>query len=367
MLTHDWFRRMKWNIEYMWNIDYITEHLEAVLLGSGIFFGSLLVGLLFKLILFWLLSFYNRKNESTLTHSFLRHQNRAMGYFFPLLAAAITLPLLPITPAALEVLRRVMEIVLILTFAWVLVKAVEIFEDVFLEKYQISKTDNYRERKLLTQLQFVRRLVTIGIVVVAVSMILISFETVRRLGTGILTSAGILGIIVGFAAQRSIANLLAGFQIAFTQPLRLDDVIVVEGEFGRVEEITLTYIVLRLWDARRLVLPINYFIEKPFQNWTRSTTDIIGSVFFHADYSLPVEEVRAELKRILDNTDLWDKKVWALQVTDAKERTIEVRAIMSAANASRAFDLRCLVREQLIGFVQKKHPQSLPKTRALLS
>jgi small-conductance mechanosensitive channel len=350
------------------NIEYVTEHLEAILFGSGIFFGSLLVGLLLKLLLFALLAFYNRKTpSSTFIPSFLRHQNKPMGYFLPLLAAALTLPLLPVTPAVLEVLRRVMESALIITFAWVLIKAVEIFEDLFLEKYEISKVDNYRERKMLTQLQFVRRLIMIGIVVVAVSLILMSFETVRRLGAGILTSAGILGIIVGFAAQRSIANLLAGFQIAFTQPLRLDDVVVVEGEFGRVEEITLTYIVLRLWDARRLILPINYFIEKPFQNWSRTTTDIIGSVFFHADYSLPVDEVRLEFKRILDGTDLWDKRVWALQVTDAKEKTIEVRAIMSASNASRAFDLRCLVREKLVGYVQQNFPQSLPQTRALLS
>jgi hypothetical protein len=144
-------------------------------------------------------------------------------------------------------------------------------------------------------------------------------------------------------------------------------VIVVEGEFGRVEEITLTYIVLRLWDARRLVMPINYFIEKPFQNWSRTTTDLIGSVFIPADYSLPVEDLRRELKRVLDTTSLWDQKLWALQVTDAKERTMEVRAIMSASNASRAFDLRCLVREHLIDFIQKNYPDALPKTRAHLS
>lgn len=349
------------------NIDYLTEHLEAIMFGSGIFFGSLLLGLLVKVLVFKIISLYNRRANSSLIRSFLRHQNHPLGYFIPLLAAALTLPLLPLKPAMLEVLRRIIEISLIASFAWVLIKMVEIFEDMFLEKYEISKDDNYRERKMLTQLQFVRRLIIIVIAVIAVSLILMSFATVRRLGTGILTSAGILGIIVGFAAQRSIANLLAGFQIAFTQPLRLDDVIVVEGEFGRVEEITLTYIVLRLWDARRLVLPINYFIEKPFQNWSRTTTELIGSVFFHSDYSLPVEEVRQELKRILDATDLWDQRLWALQVTDAKERTIEVRAIMSASNASRAFDLRCLVREQLIGFIQSNHPQSLPKTRAQLN
>ncbi|CAN5804555.1 hypothetical protein BH24BAC1_BH24BAC1_07940 [soil metagenome] len=349
------------------NPDYLTEHLESILFGSGIFFGSMFIGLLIKLFLFKLLSLSNRRAYSTLIRSFLQHQNHPLGYFIPLLAASLTLDLLPLRPAVLEGASRAMEILLIATFSWVLVKPVEIFEDIFLDRFQISKEDNYRERKMLTQLQFVRRLIIIVIVVIAVSLILMSFATVRRIGTGILTSAGILGIIVGFAAQRSIANLLAGFQIAFTQPLRIDDVILVEGEFGRVEEITLTYIVLRLWDARRLVMPINYFIEKPFQNWSRTTTDLIGSVFIPADYSLPVEDLRRELKRVLDTTSLWDQKLWALQVTDAKERTMEVRAIMSASNASRAFDLRCLVREHLIDFIQKNYPDALPKTRAHLS
>jgi len=171
---------------------------------------------------------------------------------------------------------------------------------------------------------------------------------------------------VGFAAQRSISNLLAGFQLAFTQPIRLDDVLVVEGEWGRVEEITFTYVVLKIWDERRLVLPLNYFIEKPFQNWTRSSAQLLGTAFLYVDYTVPVEALRTELSRLLAANPLWDQRVCALQVTDSKERTIELRCLMSAANASALFDLRCFVREHMMTFLQANYPESLPRTRALL-
>jgi small-conductance mechanosensitive channel len=171
---------------------------------------------------------------------------------------------------------------------------------------------------------------------------------------------------LGFAAQRSIATLLAGFQIALTQPIRVDDVVIVENEWGRIEEITLTYVVVRIWDLRRLILPITYFIEKPFQNWTRSSAEILGTVFLHVDYSVPVNELRGELTRILHSSSLWDGKVNVLQVTDSKEHTLEIRALASAANASLAWDLRCEIRERLVEFLQRNYPGSLPRIRAVL-
>ncbi|GAB3831385.1 hypothetical protein GCM10028895_48670 [Pontibacter rugosus] len=180
-----------------------------------------------------------------------------------------------------------------------------------------------------------------------------------------LTSAGVAGVVIGFAAQTSIANLLAGLQLAFTQPIRLDDVLVVENEFGRVEEITLTYVVLRIWDNRRLILPLNYFIQKPFQNWTRTGSDILATVYLYTDYTLPIEPLRKEFDRILALTQLWDKRVSVLQVTDSKERTMELRALMSAHSSGVAWDLRCYVREHLIDFIQKNYPESLPKTRSV--
>jgi small-conductance mechanosensitive channel len=193
-----------------------------------------------------------------------------------------------------------------------------------------------------------------------------SFSRVRELGTSLLASAGIAGLIIGLAAQKSIANLLAGFQIAFTQPIRIDDVVVVENEWGRIEEITLTYVVVVIWDSRRLVLPISYFIEKPFQNWTRVSSDILGSVMIHADYSVPVDELRKELTRILneEGKKYWDGKVNSIQVTEATEKTIQIRALVSSVNSGSAWDLRCLVREKLIAFIQKNYPSSLPRIRA---
>jgi hypothetical protein len=209
--------------------------------------------------------------------------------------------------------------------------------------------------------------VKILIVFFALSLVLMSFATVRKIGTGLLTSAGIVSVIVGFAAQRSIGNLLAGFQIAFTQPIRLDDVLVVEGEFGRVEEISLTYVVLRIWDDRRLILPLNYFIEKPFQNWTRITSEILATVYLQADYTLPVEAVRHELQRLLKDNTYWDGRVCVLHVTDAKERTLELRALVSAANSGAAWELRCFIREKLIDFICREYPDCLPKTRSVVT
>jgi len=194
-----------------------------------------------------------------------------------------------------------------------------------------------------------------------------TFEKVRQLGTAILASAGIIGIILGFATQKTISTVLAGLQIAITQPIRVDDVVIIENEWGRIEEISLTYVVVRVWDLRRLVVPITYFIEKPFQNWTRVSADILGTVFIYADYTLPVQRLREELHSILRASDLWDGRAWGLQVTGTTERAIELRALMSAQDASSAWDLRCNVREKLLEFIQRNYPESLPRLRADLA
>ena len=201
------------------------------------------------------------------------------------------------------------------------------------------------------------------IVVVAVSIVLLSFDSMQKIGAGLLTGVGLGGIIVGFAAQRSLGNLLAGFQIAFTQPIRIDDVLVVEGEWGKVEEITLTYVVVNIWDKRRLILPIQYFIEQPFQNWTRTTAEILGTVFLYTDFRVPLDALRNELTRVLRGHPLWDGNVDVLQVTDVRERTLEIRALMSCRNSGDAWDLRCAVREQLIRFLQANYPWALSRTR----
>lgn len=328
---------------------------------------AFLLGLLFKYLLFRLLDLYNRHSNPLLVKSLTTHLNHPLSYFIPMLFLSISLSMVPLTEEQIHTVRRILEILNIIIFSWILIKLTYVIQEMIRHTYVLDKSDNIRERKLVTQLQFVKKLAIVAIVFVAVSIILLSFEPVRKLGTGLLTSAGIAGIIVGFAAQRSLANLLAGMQLAFTQPIRLDDVLVVEGEFGRVEEITLTYVVLKLWDNRRLILPLNYFIEKPFQNWTRTGSDILATVYLYTDYSVPVDELRTELDRILKGTDLWDGKTAALSVTDTLESSLQLRVLMSAASSGNAWDLRCLVREKMITFIQKNYPETLPKIRTSLS
>src|SRR5260370_2697009 len=213
--------------------------------------------------------------------------------------------------------------------------------------------------------------VILGIVVVLITVVtlaamLMTFPSVRQLGTSMLASAGLVGLVAGVAARSTLSNLIAGLQVAVTQPIRIGDSVVVEGEWGWIEKITTTYVVVRIWDLRRLILPLTYFIEKPFQNWTHTSSDLLGTVMLYADYTVPVEEVRRELHRILLSTEMWDRKVWALQVTDLTEQAIQIRSLMSASSASKAFDLRLLVRENLIKFLQEQYPQCLPRRRGEL-
>jgi small-conductance mechanosensitive channel len=232
-----------------------------------------------------------------------------------------------------------------------------------LAKYNIEVSNNLRARKVHTQFRLLANIIKFLIAVVAIGLILLSFEGIRQFGISILASAGIAGIILGLAAQKLIATVLAGLQLAITQPIRIDDVLIVEGEWGKVEEITLTYVVIAIWDKRRLVVPSTYFIEKPFQNWTMVNADLLGTVFIHTDYRFPVDALREELKRIVNGNPLWDEKVAIVQVTDSKERTMEMRVLVSAKDSPTAWDLRVDVREKLITFIQKEYPEMLPLSR----
>jgi len=262
--------------------------------------------------------------------------------------------------------NKIMFILLIMALAMLLVKITEFIRDALYERFDIMTANNLSERKIRTQIDFIQKVSSVLIIFLAISAILMSFTRVRELGTSLIASAGIASVIIGFAAQKSIANLLAGLQIAFTQPIRYDDVVIVENEWGRVEEITLTYVVIRIWDSRRLIVPISYFLEKPFQNWTRSSADLLGTVFLNTDYSLPVEAIRAELNNILADPDvkkLWDGRTSVVQVTDATENTMQVRILVSAANSGNAFDLRCIIRERIIAYILRNYPTALPKHR----
>jgi len=329
----------------------------------GVIVASLAFGFIVKLVITGILHYYKNHDDYSLFKSIITHLSGPLNFFVPLLTLNFSLPLFRLDTTFVNPFNRIIEIGLTISFAGLLISAFRIFEDYVYHQFDLNKADNLKERKIRTQLIFIRKVIIILIALITLAIILLSFDNVRKIGAGLLTGVGIGSIIIGFAAQKSLSNFLAGFQIAFTQPIRIDDVLVVEGEWARVEDITLTYVVLKIWDQRRLILPINYFIEKPFQNWTRNTSEILGTVFLYVDYSIPVESLRTELKRLLENSDLWDKRVGIIQVTDAREKTMEIRALVSARNSSQAFDLRCYIRENLLKFINETAPQSLPRTR----
>lgn len=257
-----------------------------------------------------------------------------------------------------------LHIALVLGICWMLFRSSQTGRDVLYQKYDTSAADNIRQRRLRTQIDFLYRIALIAISLTGLAAILMTFDGARRIGASLIASAGVASVVIGFAAQKSLSNFIAGFQIAFTQPMRLDDVVIVEGQYGRVEEITLTYVVVRLWDLRRMILPITYFVEKPFENWTRISSDLLGYIYLYVDYSFPVEALRAELERVVKLTPLWDKKVCGLQVTDLTDKTMQLRALVSARDASEAFDLRCYLREKLVAFIQQSHAGAFPQARA---
>lgn len=265
-----------------------------------------------------------------------------------------------------EVLGKISTLGIILSVTWFIIVALRIIKTRMLLKYDVTALDNLSARKRYTQYTILENIILFIIIVLAIGIALMTFESIRAVGVSVLTSAGIAGIILGFSAQKAIGTLLAGIQIAITQPIRIDDVVIVDGEWGRIEEINLTYVVVKIWDKRRLVVPSTYFIENTFQNWTRESADILGTVFIYTDYTVSFDAVREELTRLLKSSPHWDGNVNVLQVTDVKERSIELRALMSAKDSGTAWDLRVFIREKLVAFLQEKYPESLPKTRITL-
>ncbi len=307
-----------------------------------------------------------RHTDTIIDDAIAKHLARPIRWLFPVLALTSVVSLLPLPKELRGPLHHAVLIATIFGVGWALIKCVRVAEEVVQHRYDLGVADNLKARTLQTQFRSFGNIAIFAVGLVTIAFVLTTFDSVRQLGTGLLASAGVAGIVLGFAAQKTIATVLAGLQIAISQPIRIDDVVIVENEWGRIEEIALTYVVVRIWDLRRLVVPIGYFIEKPFQNWTRASADILGTVNLHLDYSVPVDRLRAELKRLLDGSEKWDKKTWGLQVTDSSERTMTLRALMSAANASDAWDLRCEIREKLIAFVQEGYPGALPRLRGEL-
>lgn len=265
------------------------------------------------------------------------------------------------------ILKKVSTITIIFATTWLIIAGLKILKRHVTNNYDVEATDNYRARKIYTQFNILERIIMVIIIVLAMGVALMSFESIREIGVSIFASAGVAGIIVGLSAQKMIANILAGIQIAIAQPIKLDDVVIVEGEWGRIEEITLTYVVVNIWDKRRLIVPTPYFIEKPFQNWTKKSADLIGTVYLYTDYRVSFDALRTQLESILGETDLWDGRNQNIQVTDSKPNCVEIRAMVSAKDASTLWDLRVYVREELIKFLQKNYPESIMHHRIIIN
>jgi small-conductance mechanosensitive channel len=282
-----------------------------------------------------------------------------------LTALGLVLPLLHIPPFYFDRVSKTISIFWFVALGWLMIAGVYAFEDALMRRYDISASNNLRARRARTQLQLLRRIAISLLLVMDAGFILSLFENSRiwHYGAGLLASAGVASLVLATAAKSTVSNMLAGLQIALTEPIRLDDVVIVQGEWGRVEEITTSYVVVAIWDQRRLIVPLTYFIEQPFQNWTRETSELLGTAFLYVDYSIPVEELRQEFRRVLEQSPLWDRKVCSLQVTNLSEHTMEIRCLLSAANSSEQFDLRCLVREKMIAFIQQNYPDAFPRTR----
>jgi small-conductance mechanosensitive channel len=295
-----------------------------------------------------------------------KHLKGPTGAILPLLAIGFALQMVPISEGWRIALQHIVEVAVIAAIGWGFTGLARFITTLLDPRHEADELEDIAVRRVHTQVQVIERIVVVLIGVMTLGAMLMTFPNVRHLGTSMLASAGLVGLVAGIAARSTFSSLIAGLQVAVTQPIRLGDSVVVEGEWGWIEEINTTFVVVRIWDLRRLILPLTYFIEKPFQNWTHSSAALLGTVMLYADYTLPVEEIRQELRRILETTELWDRKTWALQVTDLTEQTIQVRALMSASNASRAFDLRCYVREQLVKYLQEQHPQCLPRRRGEL-
>jgi small-conductance mechanosensitive channel len=331
-----------------------------------LFCGVIVLSNLAHSIIFHVLRRRERQTKDPRWGSVRRYLSHPARAIFFLTCLLIVLPAVPQLPAGVvAVIRQGLIMAVVVAMGWFAAGCVYVFQDFTLKRYDLSAEDNVRARRIHTQFQLFRRMIISFIVIIDIGALLWTFNDPRiwHYGSGLLASAGIASIIFATAAKSTVANFLAGLQIALTEPIRIDDVVVVQGEWGRVEEINSAYVVIRIWDLRRLIVPLNYFIENSIQNWTRESAEIMGTAFLYVDYSIPVEDLRRQLDIIVHASSLWDKKVCGLQVTNLTEHAMEVRCLVSSRNSSENFDLRCLVREQMTAWIQQEHPSAFPTAR----
>jgi small-conductance mechanosensitive channel len=348
-------------------IDFIAHNWRALLWSAVILCAAIAIALVVHLIVFKLLERRALRKPGIVDQSLIKHGKGPARWIFPLLAVLAVLPGLPLPPILMSALEHITGLGLIAAIAWMVLLFIEITSDVLAGRYRMDVEDNLVARRIQTQFQMLHRILIVLVSIVTLSIMLMTFPVIKHIGMSLLASAGLATLVVGMAMQGTLSNVIAGVQIAFAQPFRLEDAVVVEGEWGWIEEIGTMYVVVRIWDLRRLVLPLSYFLTHPFQNWTRTSAQILGNTILYADYTVPMDALRAELRRICESTKLWRGQVCILQISDATEHTVQLRALMDARNSSDAWDLRCLVREGLIDFLQKNYPQSLPRYRGEFS
>lgn len=329
--------------------------------GLSVFAAAVTTYLVYRLALALVRHF---SESRTVPRLFLDAAARALGVVFCLLAVAGGLEAAPDDLPLMSVFQHLTKLLLVLALTWAAVRLTSAIGEVIVALNPVLEGQWKRARKVETQTRFLVRALNILLVIIGLGAALMTFESVQHMGASLLASAGVGGLILGFAARPVLSNLLAGMQIAITQPFRIDDVLYVQGEWCWVEEVTATYVVLRVWDLRRLVVPLQWFIENPFQNWSRNNADLLGTVFIWVDYTMPVEPLRDEFMRLLESSELWDGKTATVQVTDASDQAMQVRFLVSAADSSSNWNLRCAVREGLVTFIQEHYPDHLPRLRA---
>jgi small-conductance mechanosensitive channel len=347
-------------------LSYVIAQVERIpswaILGA-IAVVATLVAVAVHRLTYFLLERQLRDSERYVWLLILKKSKAPSAFAAVMAALSLSLQLGPISGTAATGLTRAMQIAFIALLTWIAIVTTEIFSSVYLVRLQNDLAENLLARKLVTQIRILKSAAITIIALIGVASALMSFDAVRQYGVSLFASAGVAGLAIGLAARPLLSNLIAGVQIAITQPIRIQDSVIVEGEYGTIEEINSTYVVVQLWDWRRLILPLNYFIERPFQNWSRDSESIIGNVMIYVDYCADVPAIRKKLEQIVKTMPLWDGKVVNLQVSDATETSMQLRILVSARTAASAWDLRCQLREAVIGFVSKELRAALPQPR----
>ncbi len=330
-----------------------------IAVGIGIFFGLLTHFVVYILLV------KHFKMQASLLGIFLHHLKNPLYVIFVLFYFTLAASALDLNSAS-QIISHIVKVLFILAMSWSALKIMD-YLDIWLLKKSLTTNKDLRYTVLITKYHVLKNIGKLLIFILAISLLLLSFESVREIGKGILVSAGVAGAIVALSAQKLVSNIISGFQLAFTKPIKIGDTLGIEGEIGKVEEITSTNVTLCLWDLRRLVLPLNYFIDKPFIHFTQPDPNLLGSIPFHVDYSIDIQILRQFLIDTLHNSPFWDKKMGKLEVIDLKENSLQLRALISARNTGDLWSLGCEIREKIVNFVSENSPHSFPTLRTRIN